>query len=110
MRFIAAALSAFDTGIAQTNPNIDADARTLGQSPAGLIVRAHLPLMRTAMMTGLLIVLVDAMKDLPKTLIMRPFNYASLAVQAHRLAAVERLAEAAVPSLVIGAFGLIPVV
>ncbi|NNU80461.1 iron ABC transporter permease [Halovulum dunhuangense] len=110
VRFMAAALSAFDTGITAINPNIDAAARTLGQSPAGLMRRVHLPLMRTAVLTGLLIVFVDVMKELPATLIMRPFNFDTLAVQAHRLAADERLTEAALPSLVIMAFGLLPVI
>jgi len=60
-------------------------------------------------LTALLIVFVDVMKELPATLILHPFNFQTLAVQAHRLAADERLTEAAVPSLVLVAFGLIPV-
>jgi iron(III) transport system permease protein len=69
----------------------------------------HLPILRPSILTAALIVFVDVMKELPATLIMRPFNFDTLAVQAHRLAADERLAEAAVPSLVIMAVGLIPV-
>ena len=110
VRFMAAALSAFDTGITSINPHVDDAARTLGQSPGGLIRRVHFPMMKTALMTGLLIVFVDVMKELPATLIMRPFNFDTLAVQAHRLASDERLAQAAVPSLVIMAFGLLPVI
>ncbi len=110
VRFMAAALSAFDSGITQINPNIDAAARTLGRSPAGMIFRVHLPLMRTSLLTGLLIVFVDVMKELPATLILRPFNFDTLAVQAHRLASDERLEQAAVPSLIIVAFGLMPVI
>ncbi|MHA3980238.1 ABC transporter permease [Halovulum sp. GXIMD14794] len=110
VRFMAAALSAFDTGITTVNPNIDAVARTLGLTPGGLVRRVHLPLMKTSLVTGLLIVFVDVMKELPATLILRPFNFDTLAVQAYRLAADERLQEAALPSLVIVAFGLVPVV
>ena len=110
VRFMAAGLSAFDTGIAAINPNLDAAARTLGKSPAGLLRRVLLPLMRAPVFTGLLIVFVDVMKELPATLILRPFNFDTLAVQAHRLASDERLSQAAVPSLVIMAFGLIPVI
>ncbi len=110
VRFIAAALSAFDTGVTAVNPHIDDAARTLGQSPGGLMRRVHLPLMKTSLLTGLLIVFVDVMKELPATLIMRPFNMDTLAVQAYRLASDERLAQAAVPSLVIVAFGLLPVI
>jgi iron(III) transport system permease protein len=71
--------------------------------------RVHLPILRPSLLTALLIVFVDVMKELPATLILRPFNFDTLAVQAHRLAADERLAEAAVPSLMIGAVGLLPV-
>jgi iron(III) transport system permease protein len=66
--------------------------------------------MRASLLTALLIVFVDTMKELPATLILRPFNFDTLAVQAHRLASDERLAQAAVPSLVIVAFGLLPVI
>ncbi|MEO1313884.1 MAG: ABC transporter permease subunit, partial [Pseudomonadota bacterium] len=110
VRFVAAALSAFDTGITAINPHLDQAARTMGQTPAGLLRRVHLPLMKTSLLTGLLIVFVDVMKELPATLIMRPFNFDTLAVQAYRLASDERLGQAAVPSLVIVAFGLLPVI
>jgi iron(III) transport system permease protein len=74
-----------------------------------MLRRVHVPILRPSILTALLIVFVDVMKELPATLILRPFNYDTLAVQAHRLASDERLAEAAVPSLVIGAVGLLPV-
>ncbi|WP_370250808.1 ABC transporter permease [Nioella sp.] len=110
VRFMAAALSAYDAGLSTINPNIDAVARTLGRTPSTMLRGVHLPILRPSLLTALLIVFVDVMKELPATLIMRPFNYDTLAVQAHRLAADERLAEAAVPSLVIGAVGLLPVI
>ncbi|WP_223475397.1 ABC transporter permease [Oricola indica] len=110
VRFMAAALSAFDTGISQIRPNVDAVARTLGSGTLGMLLRIHLPLMRASLLTAVLIVFVDTMKELPATLILRPFNFDTLAVQAHRLASDERLAQAAVPSLVIVAFGLLPVI
>jgi iron(III) transport system permease protein len=69
----------------------------------------HLPVAHTSVLTALLIVFVDVMKELPATMILHPFNFSTLAVQAHRLASDERLAEAAVPSLVLVGFGLIPV-
>ena len=74
-----------------------------------MLRRVHMPILKPSILTALLIVFVDVMKELPATLILRPFNYDTLAVQAHRLASDERLAEAAVPSLVIGAVGLLPV-
>ena len=70
----------------------------------------HLPILKGSLLTALLIVFVDTMKELPATLIMRPFNFDTLAVQAHRLAADERLNQAAVPSLAIAAIGLLPVI
>lgn len=110
VRFMAAALSAYDAGLSTINPNIDAVARTLGRSPSTMLRGVHLPILRPSLLTAILIVFVDVMKELPATLIMRPFNFDTLAVQAHRLAADERLSEAAVPSLVIGAVGLLPVI
>lgn len=110
VRFMAAALSAYDAGLSTINPNVDAVARTLGRTPRSMLRGVHLPILRPSILTGVLIVFVDVMKELPATLIMRPFNFDTLAVQAHRLAADERLGEAAVPSLVIAGVGLLPVV
>ncbi len=110
IRFLAAAIGAYEGGIASVGTNIDAAARTLGQDMPGMVRRVHLPLLRTSLLTAGLIVFVDVMKELPATLIMRPFNYDTLAVQAYRLASDERLEGAAVPSLVIAAIGLIPVI
>jgi len=110
IRFLAAAIGAYEGGIASVAPNMDAAARTLGQDIPGLVRRVHMPLLRTSLLTAGLIVFVDVMKELPATLIMRPFNYDTLAVQAYRLASDERLEGAAVPSLVIAAIGLIPVI
>ena len=110
IRFLAAAIGAYEGGAAVINPNMDAAARVLGQNEWGLLRRIHLPLLRPSLFTALLIVFVDVMKELPATLIMRPFNFDTLAVQAHRLASDERLSGAAVPSLVIVAIGTLPVI
>ncbi len=110
IRFLAAAIGAYEGGVAVINPNMDAAARVLGQNEWGLLRRVHFPLLRPSLFTALLIVFVDVMKELPATLIMRPFNFDTLAVQAHRLAADERLSGAAVPSLVIVAIGTLPVI
>ena len=109
VRFMAVALNTYESGLATVNPNMDAVARTLGYGPTPMLRRIHVQILQPAILTALLIVFVDVMKELPATLILRPFNYDTLAVQAHRLASDERLAEAAVPSLVIGAVGLLPV-
>jgi iron(III) transport system permease protein len=110
VRFLAAALGAYEGGQAMVHANMDAAARSLGQSPLGTLRRVHLPILAPSLLTALLIVFVDVMKELPATLIMRPFNYDTLAVQAYRLASDERLEGAAVPSLVIVAMGLLPVI
>jgi iron(III) transport system permease protein len=109
VRFMAGALNAYDSGMATVPGHLDAIGRSLGQPGPKLLTRVHLPVARTSVVTALLIVFVDVMKELPATLILHPFNFQTLAVQAHRLAADERLSEAAVPSLVLVAFGLVPV-
>lgn len=110
VRFLAAALGAYESGQSTVHANMDAAARSLGQGPMGMLRRVHLPMLTPSLLTALLIVFVDVMKELPATLIMRPFNYDTLAVQAYRLASDERLEGAAVPSLVILAVGLLPVI
>ena len=110
VRFMAAALNTFESGMATLHPNLDAAACSLGSSPTGLIRRIYIPALWPSVATAGLIVFVDVMKELPATLIMRPFNMDTLAVQAHRLASDERLDGAAVPSLVLVAVGLVPVI
>lgn len=110
VRFMAAALNSYDSGLTTIHGNVDAVARTLGTQPMEMLRRIHVPILRPSVLTALLIIFVDVMKELPATLIMRPFNFDTLAVQAHRLAADERLEGAAVPSLVLVAVGLLPVV
>ncbi|WP_432817168.1 ABC transporter permease [Sulfitobacter sp. JB4-11] len=110
VRFLAAALGAYEGGQAMVHANMDAASRSLGQGPLGTLRRVHLPILAPSLLTALLIVFVDVMKELPATLIMRPFNFDTLAVQAYRLASDERLEGAAVPSLVIVAMGLLPVI
>jgi iron(III) transport system permease protein len=110
VRFLAAALNAYDSGMATVPGHYDAVARSLGQGAPRVLWRVHLPVARTSVLTALLIVFVDVMKELPATLILHPFGFQTLAVQAHRLASDERLAEAAVPSLALVAFGLVPVI
>ena len=110
VRFLAAALGAYEGGQAMVHVNMDSASRSLGQGPMGTLRRVHLPILAPSLLTALLIVFVDVMKELPATLIMRPFNFDTLAVQAYRLASDERLEGAAVPSLVIVAMGLLPVI
>ena len=109
IRFLAAAIGAYESGLATVTRNVDAASRVLGAGAWGLVRRVHLPVLRPAVATAALIVFVDVAKELPATLILRPFNFDTLAVQAHRLASDERLEGAAVPSLALVALGLVPV-
>ena len=109
-RFLAAAIAAHEGGAATITPNIDHAARVLGDTPARATWRVHIPLLTPSLLSAGLIVFVDIMKELPATLILRPFNFDTLAVQAFRLASDERLNGAAVPSLVIAAVGLVPTI
>ncbi len=110
VRFLAAALGAYEGGQSLVHVHMDAASRSLGKGPFATLRKVHLPILTPSLLTALLIVFVDVMKELPATLIMRPFNYDTLAVQAYRLASDERLGGAAVPSLVIVVFGLLPVI
>ena len=110
IRFLAAAIGAYDSGLSSVTQNVDAASRVLGRSAWGTVRSVHMPILRGSILTALLIVFVDTVKELPATLILRPFNYDTLAVQAFRLASDERLEGAAVPSLMIAAIGLLPVI
>ena len=108
-RFMAVALNAVSAGFETVRPSLDASARVLGCSVWAVSARIHVPLLRGSLLTAALIVFVDVVKELPATMILRPFNFDTLAVQAYRLAADERLEQAAVPSLMIAAVGMAPV-
>jgi iron(III) transport system permease protein len=85
-------------------------ARSLGLTPAATLRRVHLPLMRRGLLTAGLLVFIEVMKELPATLVMRPFNFDTLATQAYTLASDERLAEASTSTLAIVAVGLLPMI
>ena len=109
-RFSAVALQSVQAGYARLPMSIDETARMLGSSPARLFRQLHLPLLQRSALAAALLVFVDVMKELPATLVLRPFGSDTLAVVAYNFARDERLAEAALPSLAIVAVGLIPVV
>jgi iron(III) transport system permease protein len=110
VRFLAVGLGALEDGYARLSPNLDAAARTLGRSPGGVVRDVHVPLLRRAWLTGAVIVFVDVLKELPATLIVRPFDFDTLAVRVYQLASDERLAQASTGSLAIVILGLIPVI
>jgi iron(III) transport system permease protein len=110
VRYFAVAFQPIEAGLARITPAMDASARSLGASPREVFARVHLPLLAPSLFASALLVFVDVMKELPATLVLRPFNFDTLAVIAYQLAADERLGEAAIPSLTIVAVGVIPVV
>lgn len=109
VRFLAVALSAVEAGLGRVRPSLRHAARVLGASPVGAVWRVELPLARGSLFTAFLLVFVDTMKELPATLIVRPFDFDTLAVRVHGLAADERLAEASTAALLIVVTGLLPV-
>ncbi len=109
VRFSAVALQSLEAGYDRLPTSLDDSARMLGASRARLLGEVHLPLLRRSVLAAALLVFVDVMKELPATLVLRPFNSDTLAVVAYNLARDERLAEAALPSLAIVAVGLLPV-
>jgi len=108
VRFLAIALQSVEAGLTKVRPSMDDAARSLGASPGATLLRVHAPLLASSLASAALLVFVDVMKELPATFALRPFNFDTLAVEAYHLAKDERLAEAAVPSLVIVAVGLLP--
>jgi iron(III) transport system permease protein len=110
VRFTAVALQSMQSGYARIPQSLDDTARMLGASSPTLLARVHWPLLRKSTAVAALLVFVDVMKELPATLVLRPFNHDTLAVVAYQLAKDERLYEAALPSLALVLVGLIPVI
>ena len=110
VRFLAIALQTVEAGLARIRPSMEEAARSLGHSPLRVLGSVHAPMLLPSLLTAALIVFVDVMKELPVTLVMRPFNFDTLAVQAYHYASDERLPQAAAASIVIVVVGLIPVI
>ncbi len=110
VRFLAVALSSVESGLAQIKPSVEDAARMLGRGPGRTLLSVHVPLLRGSLLAALLLVFVDTMKELPATLIVRPFDLDTLAVRVYHLASDERLAQASTAALLIVLVGLIPVV
>ncbi|KAA1194637.1 iron ABC transporter permease [Pseudohalioglobus sediminis] len=110
VRFLAVSLQSVEAGLARIRPSLDDSARSLGASPASVLRRVHVPMLRASLLSALLLVFVDVLKELPATLILRPFNFNTLAVRTYELASDERLVDAAAPALAIVLIGLLPVI
>ena len=110
VRFLAVSYSTVDASLSKVSPHMDGAARSLGRSPGGTLLHVHAPIIRGGALTAGLLVFVDVLKELPATLILRPFNFDTLAVRVYQLASDERLAEASTAALTIVAVGILPVV
>ena len=109
VRFLALGYRTVDAGLLHVTPGIEGAARTLGASPARSLLRVHLPIVRPSIVTAALLVFVDTMKELPLTLILRPFNFDTLATFVYQYASDELLEECALGALTIVAAGVVPV-
>ncbi len=108
VRYLAVAYHGIDAGLSRITPSMDLSARSLGATPGETLIRVHAPLLSRSALAAAVLVFVDTVKELPATLVLRPFNFDTLAVVAHNFARDERLAEAALPALTIVLVGLFP--
>lgn len=109
VRFSAIAHGAVDGAFGRVTPSIELAARTLGETRRGTLSRVHLPMIKGSILTACLLIFVDSVKELPATLMLRPFNFETLATTAYGHASLERLAEAGPASIAIVLIGLAPV-
>lgn len=109
-RFLAVAVNLVRASYARIAPSLDGAARTLGRSPVGTLAHVHLPLLRGSLIAAAVLVFVDVIKELPATLMLRPFGMETLSVRVYQLASDERLTEASSGALAIILVGLLPVV
>jgi iron(III) transport system permease protein len=109
VRFLAVSLGTIEAGLERISPNLDAAARTLGETALSALWRVHLPLLVPAVGTAALLVFVDAMKELPATLLLRPLDFGTLATHVYSLVLIEQPEAASVGALAIVAVGLVPV-
>ena len=110
VRFFSIGLQTVDAALLKVRPSMDDAARSLGCGATETLTRIHVPILSRGLFTAALLVFVEVMKELPATLVMRPFNFDTLATQIYNLAHDERLSEAATAALVIVAAGLVPLI
>ncbi|MBU2532045.1 MAG: ABC transporter permease subunit, partial [Alphaproteobacteria bacterium] len=109
IRYLAVSLGAIEAGFHRISPNLDAAARTQGDTPWSILHRVHIPILLPALGAAALMVFVDAMKELPATLLLRPFNFETLATQVYNAASIARFETASLSALAILVAGLIPI-
>ncbi len=110
VRFLAISFGSIEASLGKITPGMDGASRSLGRGPLGTLRHVHLPLIRASVLTAAMMIFVDGMKELPLTVILRPFNFHTLATFVHEYASDEQLGEASPAALSIVAFGILPVI
>ncbi len=110
VRFFAAGFQTIEAGLAKVTPNMEAAARTLGTGPRATLLRVHVPMIFGSILTAGMLVFVEVMKELPATLMIRPFNFDTLAIRVYALVSDEQLHAASGPALAIVLVGILPVI
>lgn len=110
VRFLAVSAGSVESALQKITPSMDMASRSMGHSPGSTLIRVHLPMLRGTLITAALVVFVDCMKELPATLILRPFNFETLATYVYQFASDEKLAHSALPALIIVLAGIIPII
>ena len=110
VRFLAVSAGSVESALQKITPSMDMASRSLGHTPGNTLLKVHLPMLRGTLITAALVVFVDCMKELPATLILRPFNFETLATYVYQFASDEKLAHSALPALIIVLAGIIPII
>ena len=110
VRFLALSFGTVEASLGKITPNMEGAARSLGHGPGSTLRRVHVPLMKGSVLTAGMLVFVDCMKELPMTVILRPFNFETLATFVHQFASDEQLEKASIGALAIVVSGIIPVI
>jgi iron(III) transport system permease protein len=110
VRFLAVSAGSVESALQKITPSMDMASRSLGHTPGKTLMHVHLPMLRGTLLTAALVVFVDVMKELPATLILRPFNFETLATYVYQFASDEQLARSALPALVIVLAGIVPII
>ena len=110
VRFLAVSTGSVDSSLSKVTPNMDMASRSLGLSQLQTLIKVHLPIIKRGALTGMLVVFVDCLKELPATLILRPFNFETLATQVYQFASDELIEQSALSALVIVLVGIIPII
>ncbi|MAB00188.1 MAG: iron ABC transporter permease [Stappia sp.] len=110
VRFLAVAHGQIEGGLGKVTPHLDMAARTLGRTSGKVLWEVHVPMIRPVLLTALLLAFVDCMKELPATILLRPFNFETLATTVYNAASREAFGDGALPALVIVLVGLVPAI